>query len=326
VTFAPAGALHLFDAPRSINSLAVDFIQQYHNKRYLRELTETELDVRLNDVLSNLMVLGEDRKYRPQFHVRADGIYSPVRGLDFLRMAVDVWEEYRLRAPSQRRTHDRSGLALAERLADESWCWRPHWQEVSQLSKDADEQPRMLFRFSSRVDWNRAFLEHGRFYVQPASAYGNSSLDNARRDDELSTTWFDEELERRSYTASDYYCMCFSATYDYRLLADFSAASCVAIHDPPHLWNRVKRAIEKHNANGGDHRIARLSGSPVRYTDPFQLLRPTHDMEVQFVKHFRYAYQAEYRLVLVPSDVRPLRPFFLELGSIADIASVVEKQ
>jgi hypothetical protein len=325
MAFIPEEELHLFGEPRPLNALSANFIDEYHKRPYLRGLTEAELDARLNDILSSLMILGTDRKYRTQFDVRADGIYAPVSGLDYLRMAVEVWEERRLRNAWEQREHDRSGLALAERFADESWCWRPQWQEVSCLSRDAYEQPRMLFRFNSSIERNRSFLERGRFYVQPASVYCDALLDNARRDDELSTRWIDERLESHSYSVPDYYCMCFSSTYDYRLFSDFSAESCVAIHDPPQLWRRLARAIETHNASSANNKITRLHGSPVLYADPFRLVKPNDDMEVHFVKHFRYAYQAEYRFVLIPTTDQPLQPFFLEMGSIEDFASVVER-
>lgn len=165
MAFEPAETQYLFDAPRPLNSLASDFIQQYRAKRYLRELNDSALDVRSNDIVSNLMVLGTDGKYRPQFNIREDGLYAPVRNLDLLRMAVDVWEEYRLRARLHSAGHDRTGLALAERLADESWCRRAAWEEGSRLSKDRYEQPRMLFRFSEKPEWNHSFLERSSFYV-----------------------------------------------------------------------------------------------------------------------------------------------------------------
>jgi len=40
--------------------------------------------------------MGDDRKYRPQFHVGTDRMDRPVRSLDVLRRTVEAWEEARL--------------------------------------------------------------------------------------------------------------------------------------------------------------------------------------------------------------------------------------
>ena len=118
--------------------------------------------------------------------------------------------------------------------------------------------------------------------------------------------------------------MCSSSTYDYRLFRDFDAEGCVAIHNPPEFFERLKRAITRHNATPGARQIARVESAPIVYTDPFELLQPTDPMEVHFVKHFRYAYQAELRYVLLPRDAGKLEPFHIEIGSLEDIAGLVE--
>jgi hypothetical protein len=46
-------------------------------------------------------------------------------------------------------------------------------------------------------------------------------------------------------------------------------------------------------------------------------------VEVQFCKHFRFAYQTEFRFVLMPEEDRQLEPLFLSLGNITDIADIV---
>ena len=59
---------------------------------------------------------------------------------------------------------------------------------------------------------------------------------------------------------------------------------------------------------------------PVNYVDPYH-----HNPEifsVYFCKHFRYAYQMEQRFLMIPKHEKDvvLEPFFIELGSLEDIA------
>jgi hypothetical protein len=48
-------------------------------------------------------------------------------------------------------------------------------------------------------------------------------------------------------------------------------------------------------------------------------------MDVLFGKHLKYWYQREYRCVWIPqgAPVERLEPFFLELGSMHEIAELV---
>jgi hypothetical protein len=318
-------AVRWFDTPRPLDSIGDEWRALYRRDRYLTRLSDLDLDLRMGDLVSNLMVLGDDRKYRPQFHIGADRVYRPVRGLDFLRRTVEAWEEARLRGrESSLFSESRNTIRIAERLADEPWCNRPDWVARSRLNPERYQAPEMIFRFNPIKGRNRQFLERGAYYISAASSYNDSGLNWGRRDDELTTVWYDSARNAQEFQVTDYYCMCFSTTYDYRLYPDFGAQSCVAIHDPPEFFERLKRAIGGHNAMGADPHIVRVESAPIMYTDPFFLLQPTDPMEVHFVKHFRYAYQAELRYVLLPRGSGTLKPFPVEIGSLTDIAELVE--
>jgi hypothetical protein len=62
---------------------------------------------------------------------------------------------------------------------------------------------------------------------------------------------------------------------------------------------------------------------PVIYIDPFLLAPPGTAAEVYFCKHFRFAYQTGFRFVLKAADNHRLDPFFLDVGSLEDIAEIV---
>jgi hypothetical protein len=231
-----------FETPTPLNSIGDEWRALYRSDRYLAGLSDLELDVRMGDLVSNLMLLGDDRKYRPQFQLGADRTYRPVRGLDFLRSTVEAWEEARLRGrETSLFSESRETIRFAERLADESWCSRPDWVWRSRLNPERYQTPDMIFRFNPNKDHNRQFLERGAYYISAASSYNDSGLNWARRDDELTTVWYDSSRSAQKVQVTDYYCMCFSSTYDYRLYPDFNAQSCVAIHDPPKFFERLKR-------------------------------------------------------------------------------------
>lgn len=318
--------IHWFSRPVPLDSLADLWRQAYRANRYLVKLSDDQLNERTADILSNLMVLGDDGIYRPRRRVREDGIYTPIRGLDFLRIATDAWEEYHLRGPAVANSRlDDSRLQLAKRLSDESWCRRPEWITRSRLSLDKYEQPRMLFRFS-KSEWNRDFLEKGRLRLSPASGYDEYRQPNAVRDDELRFTSYDASLTPHVLTVPDYFCVSMSSEYDYRLFNDFRRdwpASCVAIRDPAAFSVRLRQSVIRHNKLHPPRAIACLTHCPIIYYDPFLIAPAETSSEVQFCKHFRFAYQTEFRHVLIPAFEGPLEPFFVDVGSITDIAEMV---
>jgi len=310
--------------PRAIqiNSLADYWIRDYRANRYLQRLSKNDLLARIADIVSNLMALGDDGKYRPRFRVRKDHIYAPIRNLDFLRMETYAWEEMRLRGDMPLPALDTKRLQIAKRLSDESWCQRPDWIAKSRLSSDKYEQPRMLFRLS-KTQWNKEFIQAGRVRISPAAHYNDTAAINAVRDDELRLEWYDTRLTQGVLEVKNYFCLCLSSEYDYRLFVDFQSDSCVAIKDPVAFSKRLRHAISQHNKEYPASRIAQLTECPIVYVDPFTLVSPEHAVEVQFCKHFRFEYQTEFRFVLTPAEDRQLEPFFLNLGTILDIAEIV---
>jgi hypothetical protein len=306
----------------SMNELPRFWIPDYRKNRYLNALTDAQLQARSEDIVSNLMVLDDDRMYRPQFHVRDDGLYSPIRNLDFLRMTVEVWDELRLRGnPAFQPDQRAPNLQVAERLANETWCTRPDWVEASRLSQEEYQQPRMLFKFNE-TKYNRDFLA-GDVYVSPSSRYQDASLANALADDELVRNWYRDGTVK-SYSVPDYFCMCFAATYDLRLYRDFRSSdfSCVAIKDVPELINRIVKALGSYSRTQADKQI-QVFACPVIYYDPFFLTDMAIASEVYFCKHFRFAYQKEFRIVARPARATLLRPFHLNIGSLSDIAELI---
>jgi len=231
------------DVPIPFNKIHLVWGKAYLTNRYLSKLSNEELRTRLADIVSNLMVLGEDGKYRPQFNLRDDGVYAPIRNLDFLRMMYDAVTEERTRGLSHRSRFEPQEVHLAKHLSDESWCRRTDWIDGSRLSVDKYERPKMLFRFSG-AKWNRDFYIDGRLRVSPASTYADPNLGYARQDNELSREWHDNTGKSWDVSTDDYYCACFFITYDCRLYNDFpedsERRSCVAIVNPSEFSARFR--------------------------------------------------------------------------------------
>jgi hypothetical protein len=181
----------------------------------------------------------------------------------------------------------------------------------------------MLFRYSKSI-WNSEFIHDGRIRLSPASMYKDAAAINALRDDELTLRWVDKSLSEQIAEVADYYVLCMASQYDYRLFADFQTDSCVAISDPTEFSARLRAAIANHNARNPASRIRALYDSPIIYFDPFALTPPETAGEVHFCKHFRFAYQTEFRFVLTPAKRDDLQPSFVELGSLDDIAEIVK--
>jgi hypothetical protein len=69
--------------------------------------------------------------------------------------------------------------------------------------------------------------------------------------------------------------------------------------------------------------------TPVFYYDPLAVtddpteFAPYKDEAIQCAKHFRFAYQWEFRVVIAPPDPSSLKAFKLEMGPLKDIAELI---
>jgi hypothetical protein len=97
---------------------------------------------------------------------------------------------------------------------------------------------------------------------------------------------------------------------------DFGADAVLIIRDRDRFEARLRAALRR--------RLSRWkcwSGS-VQYCDPLQVNE--RQVDVISWKHFRFAYQREWRLALLPPRPRMALPMLdLRLGSLQDIAELV---
>lgn len=311
---------HYFGRRISVNDMASVWIPQYQANRYLRNLSERDLGDRLAGIMQNLFKFDEkQQKYQINFHVDSNGIYKPVRNLDWLKMLTDVDEEIRIRSlktpklPSHAPT-----LACERRLSKSDWAGRPDLIEDSKPSLETYEVPDRLFRYSKK-QYNENLMNLGQLRITPASTYNDGTLNRARRDNELVM----EVAEAGgNFETDNFYTICFSSIYSYRNYCEFGN-SCVVINDIEEFQSRFNETIWEYNKKPNKIKIAKVITSPIIYYDPFNIEIPTIADEIFLTKPFRFAYQYEFRIVVLPTKPQPLDVFFLELGPLNDIAELV---
>ncbi len=317
---------HVVRFPRPVSIEAILEIQRfrYRANRYMQALSKEELEQRTHDVMANVITLRDDGKYSLILPKR-DGLFVPTRNIDFVRLYVELGEELHIRGLLGQQSANPP--EKIRRLADESWCRRPDWVNASQHSRESYLNiPTMLFKFG-RAEHMRALYERGEAFVSPASSFKVADGDAARQDDELAMHWY-RSGEKVEFRASDYYCWCCGSVYDYRLFWDFQrggkpADACLAIHNLDSFMDRFAKAV------CAIPNAVRVRLAPVLYYDPLAVSDdPTEfaayqDEVIQCAKHFRFAYQWEFRVVIVLSDPSSLQPRKLELGSLKDIAELI---
>jgi hypothetical protein len=106
------------------------------------------------------------------------------------------------------------------------------------------------------------------------------------------------------------------------MYCEFGADSCLVIKNIPEFQNRFNEALKKHNKKTKEIKIPKIITCPIIYYDPFNISPPSVAEEIILTKPFRFAYQHEYRLVALPTRPQPLEAFFLNLGSLKDIAEL----
>jgi hypothetical protein len=103
--------------------------------------------------------------------------------------------------------------------------------------------------------------------------------------------------------------------YDYRLLDDFGYDSFVVIYDVGDFAKRLAGAVRAARPE------LQMDARNVNYFDPY--FCATWQLKQGFSKHFRYAYQKEWRFIW-PMTAQQSRndAFFIRLGSLKGIASL----
>ena len=122
-------------------------------------------------------------------------------------------------------------------------------------------------------------------------------------------------MRMKSTLKTNYFVYCMTTTASPRLFHDFGYDACVVITKGREFIERLVAAVEQAKP-GYSHSRAR-----VKYADPhFDFGR----MPIALTKHFRFAYQREFRMVWVPpAPLMDLEPFLVKVGSLKDCARLI---
>jgi hypothetical protein len=298
---------------------------QYRADRYMAHLSPAELRQRFLDVLSNTVELLDSGQL---------GLaQAPADPAFWMSRFTHLHEEFTLR---------QTGLPAFPSLGpDAPKCLpRPthpdHPPSVAIL-KTLPARGDALFKYGQHQNLKKVFTE-GTIRLNPASSYEDPSLNPAVRDAELTFTYqvrpspltgsFTDPLNGTTllippgqgfkYTVStdDYLVFCCAAARSNRLYQAFPADACLVITDP----SRFLR--EAGEAGQGDLPGYSFGYAGVRYVDP--LIATPDGRPVHAIKHFRFAYQKEFRCIWQPKPgASRLEPVDLRLPHLRDYSVLV---
>jgi hypothetical protein len=297
---------------------------EYRQRRYLEHATSAELTQRLQDLMNNVCDLTAEGTL---------AMKNPLEdGISIIHF-THLLEELRLRGEGltpemMRGGHFDGRRYINARRAAELWNGRdlPSSTYLLKFGKLKHLQP---------------LLNVGNFRIAPASYYHDPSLNFAIRDSELEFTqefygakvhhppngdfsipreqWIEMpvigNVKGRVSTESDYYIACFSSSYEYRLYDDFEAEGCLLVKDMGRFADSLRIRMEEILAGW------KFSLGAVDYRDPYH---PSPSVNIFYCKHFRYAYQREFRFVWEPPTKRTsLKPIYLELGPLDEYCELL---
>jgi hypothetical protein len=308
-----------------------DAIQMYGARGlYLRGLTDSALSERLVHWMNNCTQLSSTGM------VDLCATENP----DFFHRLIDVLAETALR------NGDISSMSKAQ----DKEMWSPENNVMIKPSEQASadikeiqnvissKNKSLLIRFGSRK-YMRELYENGGLLFQEASTFRKEE-NLSVRDDELTLLMKryvprdelklipgapdQKTVEGRglglnfSLSCADFLVLCMTDQINFRLGSDWNAEAAVVIHDPAEFVGRLECAsgglVER---AGGDA----LEFGRVKYIDPYF---PLDSPDVPFFKHYKFAYQREFRVVLRGKRKVELSGRKLNVGSMADIADLVE--
>jgi hypothetical protein len=305
-----------------------DAVRLYESRNmYLRSLTDSALSERCAHLMNNCTQLSSTGMV----------ILCATENPDFFERLMDVMAETAIRHGDVSKGQDRDMWSHKKNV-----MIKPSEQtsaKIDELNKlPSISRGTSLLRFGPKK-FMRELYETGGLLFQEASSFSQDK-NLSVRDDELTLLMKpygpQDKLslipgapdpktikERRaglnsSFSCPDFLVLCMTNTINLRLISDWDAKAVVVIHDPTEFTKRLEYAsMDLVHKAGGDM----LETGEVSYIDPyFQLGKP----DVPFCKHYKFAYQREFRFVLRGGSRVEFETRKLQIGSIKDIAEIVE--
>ncbi len=302
--------------------------REYQLNRYMKNLTDIEAEQRAKDIFINYFALDHLCRITMRF---------PFDDKDFwLSRGTHLLEEFSIRFGPYPSGFD-SGFLRQMAFPN------PNDRAAPAAVRAVKGFPR-LSRGSYLVKYGKyRYLkdahENGRIRIAPASSYRDPSLNPAVQDDELRLRiplqgdtrliftdprggTKDMRVEDSAWVieGNDYYVYCLSESLDSRLFLNFEADACLIVTDPAAFMHRINAAVferlpaSKHSA-----------GRPA-YVDPLMVgVQEVRGSRVSSLKHFRYAYQQEFRLVWDGGEEQPgLDTLLVEVGELRQFTELLQ--
>ena len=297
----------------------------YRSHRYCRHLTQVELNQRIRDVFLTLLSLTPEGKIGM--------LAMEPAGVRWMELWTHVLEEMTLRfGPypagfTREILHNEPFPDLAGSLAARASSALTHVSKAG-----------VAIKFG-KPEHMKAMYERGALRVQSASYYRQPDHNGAIRDDELALEIslaldreqivrvvsnpqdvpeknVDQRVDIKYESKTDYWLYCLTTTVEPRLFVDFQAEACVVIKDPARFRDSLNRAMSPLVTS------SLFRDGKVAYIDP--LLPKTSIVDVPMSKHFRYAYQHEYRFAWLPAaPTWGLTHLDVEIGGMREYAELI---
>jgi hypothetical protein len=319
----PAISVDISGSERQRWSLRWDQIARadYGRNRYLKQLSVEALGKRAEDIMCNVHVID------------AQGLVS-IDNTDplsyyWLRLLAELDTELTMRFGPY--PNGRAQLKVDFRRLPKSLgsSHLGNSLEVSPLAMT--DTP--LVKYGDKQHLEDA-LSKGLLRIAPASIYDDPSLNPSMRDNELvgevltdDSAPFNDLLmgiapysrPRRIIEAratSNYLVFCLSQVVARRLFLDFEKNYCLLIHNREEFLRRVNEAM------AGQLPDWAAKSEEIEYYDP--LMVNVAEVRMPFSKHFRYAYQSEFRLAWIPPTARRAIDYMnIGVSPLKDIAELV---
>lgn len=296
----------------------------YRQRRYLEHASAEDLKQRAQDLLENACDFTAEGKL---------GLKHTLEEIVWMELFTHLLEELGLRGEPIPPDMVRQGQFTRHKL---------HVSKRAAEIWNRKDLPlgTYLLKFG-KLKYLRPLFNVGNMRIAPASFYRDPSLNFSVRDSELEFTqelygakvhyppngdyniprdqWIEMpvigNVKSTLRAHSDYYIACFSGSYEYRLFDDFEADACLVIKDIMRFVNSV--GYRMHELLPGWEFML----GDVDYRDPYH---PKQDINIFFCKHFRHAYQKEFRFVWKPPTTHEsLKPVHLELGPLKEYCELL---
>ncbi len=276
---------------------------EYRRNRYLQLATRELLNERAADLLGLIALLNEAGKIKFE---------SPLEDGGWHILFAHVLEEFKLRGESLdldcgKRAH------LPKPLSDRVMAAIAMEEQVARMPEHS------LFRYME-AKWVERALRSGEIRVKAASSFDDSSLNQARKDDELKVSIFLESetarqlkatyqlqvnlenLNRSSKKAkSDYYVLCLCDRFSYRLFDDFHPSdACLVIKNRESFFERSNISFLSRFPRVGCNGLRayqhefRITWYPPKPTVPFRLYNQrSGELEFQSSRRIAGAFAKE---------------------------------